>query len=151
MQPPYNNSSLEDAEVPWSNLIGRLIPFGLFFAVAIATMFGAYLFFSPVEGNVEVVAAVRPSIFWAPLVKPVPPRPVTQRLAQSPEPMRFGIIAGHRGNDSGAVCEDGLTEAEVNFDIAERVVSQLRARGIRAELLDEFDERLPGYSGTAMI
>jgi len=29
----------------------------------------------------------------------------------------IGIVAGHDGNDSGAVCPDGLTEAEVNRDI----------------------------------
>ena len=27
---------------------------------------------------------------------------------------KIGIVVGHRGNDSGAVCSNGLTEVEVN-------------------------------------
>jgi N-acetylmuramoyl-L-alanine amidase len=50
--------------------------------------------------------------------KEIPSRPVQQRLAQSPGPLRVGIIAGHAGFDSGAVCDDGLTEVEVNATIA---------------------------------
>ena len=45
----------------------------------------------------------------------------------TPQPqLRIGIVAGHAGNDSGAICRDAngnasLTEADVNMDIATRV------------------------------
>ncbi len=64
---------------------------------------------------------------------------------------RVGVVAGHRGSDSGAICPDGLTEAEVNERVAGLVVQDLLARGIRAELLDEFDPRLRGYRAAAFV
>ncbi len=40
-----------------------------------------------------------------------------------------GIVAGHWGNDSGAVCPDGVTEQQTNLEIAKRVAERLaRAR-----------------------
>lgn len=65
--------------------------------------------------------------------------------------LRVGLIAGHKGNDSGAVCPDGLTEAEVNLDVAERVAARLRAQGLRVDILDEYDARLRGYRGAALV
>jgi N-acetylmuramoyl-L-alanine amidase len=49
------------------------------------------------------------------------------------------------------VCDDGLTEADINADLANKLAANLSARGIRTEILDEFDARLAGYSGTAVI
>lgn len=64
---------------------------------------------------------------------------------------RIGIVSGHRANDSGTVCADGLTEAQVNFDIATRVASFLRADGYTVDILDEFDARLKGYRGLLLL
>jgi len=68
---------------------------------------------------------------------------------------RIGIVSGHRGPqvppDPGAVCPDGLTEAEINFAVAQGVVAELRARGFQADLLDEFDPRLDGYQAAALV
>jgi N-acetylmuramoyl-L-alanine amidase len=64
---------------------------------------------------------------------------------------RVGIIAGHRGNDSGAVCADGLTETKINQKIAEAVATSLRAEGLQVDVLDEFDPRLSGYAANAFI
>ncbi|NDJ63043.1 MAG: hypothetical protein GYB67_18130 [Chloroflexi bacterium] len=66
---------------------------------------------------------------------------------------RIGIVSGHRGpeNDPGAVCPDGLTEAEINLDVAQRVVSTLRGRGYTVDLLDEFDARLQNYQAEALV
>lgn len=61
------------------------------------------------------------------------------------------IIAGHKGNDSGAVCEDGLTEAEVNLKVAELVAAGLGRQGIRVEIMDEFDRRLRGLEVDALV
>ncbi|MGC8779853.1 MAG: N-acetylmuramoyl-L-alanine amidase family protein [Anaerolineae bacterium] len=64
---------------------------------------------------------------------------------------QIGIVAGHSGNDAGAVCPDGLTEAQVNMAVAEAVVKELQARGAAVDLLAEFDERLAGYRGDAFV
>ena len=64
---------------------------------------------------------------------------------------RIGIVAGHSGSDSGAVCPDGLTEAQVNRTIAEAVAKELTKRGARVDLLDEFDNRLRAYRADAFV
>jgi N-acetylmuramoyl-L-alanine amidase len=66
---------------------------------------------------------------------------------------RIGIVSGHRGpeNDPGAVCPDGLTEAEINFNVAQLVVRSLRGRGYTVDLLDEFDPRLDNYQAAALV
>jgi N-acetylmuramoyl-L-alanine amidase len=53
--------------------------------------------------------------------------------------------------DPGAVCPDGLTEAEINFEVAQRVVVNLRGRGYSVDLLDEFDPRLDDYQAAALV
>ena len=66
---------------------------------------------------------------------------------------KIGIVSGHRGPelDPGAVCPDGLTEAEINFDVAQRVVRLLREQGFSVDLLDEFDPRLDDYQAAALV
>jgi N-acetylmuramoyl-L-alanine amidase len=66
---------------------------------------------------------------------------------------RVGIVSGHRGpeDDPGAVCDDGLTEAEINFNVATLVVRNLRALGYSVDLLDEFDTRLDNYQAAALV
>jgi N-acetylmuramoyl-L-alanine amidase len=70
--------------------------------------------------------------------------------------LRIGIVAGHSGNDSGAVCYDGngnvtLTEADVNIEIAAIVQQQLIQQGFQVDLLKEFDTRLNGYRALAIV
>lgn len=75
----------------------------------------------------------------------------------TPQPqLRIGIVAGHNGNDSGAVCIDSsgqatLTEAQVNLDIASRVQTRLVELGYQVDLLNEFDTRLNGYRAVALV
>jgi N-acetylmuramoyl-L-alanine amidase len=63
----------------------------------------------------------------------------------------IGLVAGHWGNDTGAVCPDGLTEAEINLDVAQRVVRILQALGYQTTLFEEFDPRLSGFQATALV
>ena len=70
--------------------------------------------------------------------------------------LRIGIVAGHSGNDSGAVCYDGngevtLTEADVNLEIAAIVQQQLIQKGFQVDLLREYDTRLNGYRALAIV
>jgi len=80
---------------------------------------------------------------------------VSQPLVSQPQ-LRVGIVAGHSGNDSGAVCYDGngnvtLTEADVNLKIAAIVQEQLTQKGYQVDLLREFDSRLNGYRALAIV
>jgi N-acetylmuramoyl-L-alanine amidase len=78
-------------------------------------------------------------------------------IVSTPQPqLRIGIVAGHAGNDSGAVCRDEtgnitLTEVDVNTDIASRVQKILVDEGYQVDLLNEFDTRLNGYRAVALV
>jgi N-acetylmuramoyl-L-alanine amidase len=71
-------------------------------------------------------------------------------LTPGPKP-RIGIVAGHWGHDSGAVCADGLTEEKVNLRIATLVQQYLIAEGFEVDLLQEFDDRLKLYQASTLI
>ncbi|MCB9077510.1 MAG: N-acetylmuramoyl-L-alanine amidase [Anaerolineaceae bacterium] len=62
-----------------------------------------------------------------------------------------GIVSGHKGYDPGAVCPDGLTEAEVNYAVAMEVTHLLARQGVQADILDEFDDRLTEYQADALV
>jgi len=98
------------------------------------------------------VAAVReegPVII--PLAPIEPTATATPIYTPTPHVPRVGIIAGHSGHDTGAVCDDGLQEVEVNQAIAELVVKQLIRLGYRAEQLEEFDGRLRDYRADVLL
>ncbi len=79
------------------------------------------------------------------------------QAAATPQPaLRIGIVAGHLGNDSGAVCYDdegnvSLTEQEMNLQIAGLVQESLTAKGFQVDLLQEYDTRLSGYRAVALV
>lgn len=64
---------------------------------------------------------------------------------------RVGIVAGHWGNDSGAVCADGLTELDINLNVATLVKQKLTEMGYEVDLLKEFDPLLTEYFANALI
>ncbi|HWS23674.1 MAG TPA: N-acetylmuramoyl-L-alanine amidase [Anaerolineales bacterium] len=65
--------------------------------------------------------------------------------------VKIGIVSGHLGNDSGAVCENGTTEADVNLRIATLVQQKLNAFGYQTDLLKERDPRLNNYKADLLI
>jgi N-acetylmuramoyl-L-alanine amidase len=115
-------------------------------AILLATLFTAWtpnsLFASNLEEQLRLILT---------------PQAVSNITINTPQPqLRIGIVAGHNGNDSGAVCLDqndqvDLTEAEVNLKIAELVQKSLVAQGFQVDLLNEFDTRLNGYRAVALI
>lgn len=153
MRTKPENTSRNDSMPPLIQFLGRHLPIVIYLVLAFAGLLVVYWYFSPDESIAEGITAVSPddNYLAAPIFKNIPAKPVVQRLPQSPGPIRIGIISGHRGFDSGAVCADGLTEAQVNETIADLVLSDLQAQGIRAEKLDEFDARLDNYYATAVI
>jgi N-acetylmuramoyl-L-alanine amidase len=84
------------------------------------------------------------------------PQPANNPAGPAVPPLRIGIVSGHMGNDSGAVCTDSngkvtLTEAEVNLKIATLVQKKLVDLGYHVDLLQEFDARLNGYRAVAIV
>ncbi len=141
-------------------VLKRNVPIVVFLIVAMAGMLAIYFYFNPDSANVEAVSIadftgnagqIDPNAQLAPIVKPVKPLPVAQRMQQSPPPRRIGLIAGHRGNDSGTECMDGLTEVQITSSVVERVAKLLREQDIIVDSLDEFDTRLDQYWGTALV
>ena len=64
---------------------------------------------------------------------------------------RIGIVAGHYENDPGAVCPNGVTEAELNLQIASLVQKSLTDLGYQVDLLEEFDQQLWGYQAAVVV
>ena len=85
------------------------------------------------------------------------PQPGDVSTVKTPQPkLRIGIVAGHSGNDSGAVCRDAngqvtLREVDVNMKIASLVQKKLVDMGYQVDLLNEFDTRLNGYRAVALV
>ena len=76
--------------------------------------------------------------------------PTEQPIPETPSNL-VGIIAGHRGYDSGTVCEDGLTEVQITSELSEKIASLLRSEGLDVETLNEFDPRIDEYEAVALI
>ena len=64
---------------------------------------------------------------------------------------QVGIIIGHQGFDSGALCPDGLTEAETVEAIGRLAAARLQRSGAQVDLLAEYDERLQGYQADVLV
>ncbi len=67
------------------------------------------------------------------------------------EKIRIGLVSGHWGNDSGAVCDDGFTEADMNLQVASLVQKKLEDADFEVDLLEEFDPDLQGYQASALV
>lgn len=80
-----------------------------------------------------------------------PPEMVAGNSDEQLRQPHIGIVAGHYGNDSGAVCPDGTKEVDINLAIAARVQKQLAEKGIKSEILREFDPALSGYQATLLL
>jgi N-acetylmuramoyl-L-alanine amidase len=124
----------------------RLMQSVLGIAILLATLFTAL----PSRGLVSGNLYERLSVILT-------PRAQDESVALITQPqLRIGIVAGHSGNDSGAVCLDGngnvtLTEADVNLKIAAIVQEQLTQKGYEVDLLREYDTRLNGYRALAVV
>ena len=123
----------------------RSMMYVVFAGIIVATLFTAatppgMISGSFTEGLVEALNAIAtPTPGWP---TPTPrPRPL------------IGIVVGHWGdeNDPGAVCPDGLTELEINQDIAVLVQQNLINEGFDVDLLKEFDPVLNGYQPLALV
>ncbi len=117
-------------------------------AIVLATVFMAW----PTTNFTSFSLSDRLSL----LLTPQAPSDAAVGAGPAQQALRIGIVAGHSGNDSGAVCVDSngkvtLTEASVNLNIATLVQKKLVDRGFQVDLLQEFDTRLNGYRAVAIV
>lgn len=111
-------------------------------ALLLATLFTAW---TPGE-NSSLPAQMISNILTSPT-----PSPASKTVAPQPNIPLIGIVAGHWGNDSGAVCDDGFTEAQLNLEVASLVQKALTNLGYKVDLLKEFDKVLKGYQASALV
>lgn len=75
--------------------------------------------------------------------------------AATPEIILYvGLVVGHWGHDTGAICSDslgGYREVDINYTVADLTRQYLQAEGVQVDLLKEFDDHLEGYSSNALI
>lgn len=116
-------------------------------AFIVATLFTLWTPGSLIDSGLEArMAQALDSASGEPAVFDATPDPTMQAQFN-----RIGIVAGHYGSDPGAVCSNGVTEAELNLEIATLVQKTLSDRGYQVDLLEEFDDRLNGYQGALVL
>lgn len=117
-------------------------------AFVVASLFTLWTPGSVVESSLEVRMAQALEAASDPSINPENVVPEATREAL---PTRIGLVAGHYGNDSGSVCDNGVTEMEMNLKIATMVQKKLTDLGYTVDLLQEFDDRMDGYRGRVLV
>jgi len=148
--PPMENPEIEQPQesgkTPIPFLTGSLKIFLITFvaSASIATLFTAWIpakSFSPLSPSENGKYALPAQTSQA-------PTPTTGPLNTS---KKVGIVSGHWGNDSGSVCSDGYTEAELNLNVASLVQKMLTSYGYTVDLMKEFDPKLKNYNARALV
>ena len=149
-----SNKTMESSESSKNSSTSNVPNRGVFYqlqlviivAFILATLFTAWTPASLLPGNLSerfAAALALNATETASFPTPTPrPRPL------------IGVVVGHwddNTKDPGAVCDDGLTELEVNQSIAARVKRILVDEGYDVDLLREFDAKLQGYQALALI
>jgi len=144
-----NDSILNTTPTPKSSSGGmfRQLQFVIGVAIVIATLFTAWTEPGLLPGGLSEKLT---SALTLQRSTPQSELPTTTPRANP----RIGIVAGHSGNDSGAVCSDALGgdhEVDINLNVASQVREDLVAQGYDVDLLAEFDPRLTGYHALALV
>lgn len=87
-----------------------------------------------------------------PTATPVPPPDIAIVAGHWSRDDPMGVTTIH---DTGALCPDGLREVTINKSVSDKVITLLRSRGYRVDLLEEFDPLLksvqPDYAPTVFL
>ena len=134
---------------------------GFLIILAVVGTFGLAMLNANQAGGQSAAPVATATRFAAPALTPTPAvtatsaAPIWPFIAGQPEgrPRHIvvGIVAGHWGNDSGSVCPDGVTEQQVNLNIARQVAEKLKSYNYEVDLLQEFDSRLNGYRADVLL
>jgi N-acetylmuramoyl-L-alanine amidase len=127
-------------------LTWRALQVAISWAILVATLFTLWTPTTLLTGNLNIPQRVN-QIFP---INPNTPQP-NFPTATPPEKPRIGIVAGHWGNDPGAVCDDGLTEEKVNLQIATLTMQNLVKQNYEVDLLKEKDPRLSQYEARVLV
>ena len=143
----------ENSELRW--FLRRNWAVIIFLIIAAGGMYYLYVNFNPNEGRPFTIQTgeepAGQSSVDGPAYQAAAFGNVSQQFAQSPGPLRVAIIAGHRGSDSGAVCDDGLQELQINEDVASKAQVLLENTGLPVTIFGEFDERINGFSSIVLV
>ncbi|MFK7800087.1 MAG: N-acetylmuramoyl-L-alanine amidase [Anaerolineae bacterium] len=144
----------EDSELGW--FFRRNLTVIIFLLLAAGGMYYLYINFNPEEGRPFTIQTGTQSensdlANGGVSYEGVDFGNVSQQFVQSPGPLRVALVVGHKGSDSGAVCEDGLQEVQVNEQVAIKVQTLLEEVGLPITLFGEFDDRINGFSSVALI
>lgn len=154
MLPKKDNSDGRLVNRPVFSESFRYIGITLVVSALLATLFTAWTpaSLNPAEAVADLLARAHAS------EAPASPEGIGTAVGEDDQTFRVGIVAGHSGlrpdtglADPGAICDDGLTELQVNTAIAGLVVQGLQDAGIETDLLEEFDGRLIGYQASALV
>ena len=63
----------------------------------------------------------------------------------------IALISGHLGFDTGATCDDGLTERSVNRRVTGALADILKSAGARVSIMEEYDPRLVGLKADVLL
>jgi N-acetylmuramoyl-L-alanine amidase len=129
-------------------LVGGLLRSFMVVSVAAGLMATIFVWWTPTQFLSAEVRSELGQLQFSNVPTLIPSPPPTPNWLR-----KIGIVSGHRGPelDPGAVCPDGLTEAEITFNVSQLVVRELRAQGFSVDLLDEFDPRLENYQAAALV
>ena len=134
---------------PTQSQVPRHLAVTLGVAVVVATVLTAWRPASLDPGELvgDLLAALEGGQLAAPL-----------ETQESTGVLPIGVVAGHSGlhpasglEDPGAICPNGLRELDVNTRVANLVVQGLEAAGLEVDLLEEWDPKLAGYRGAALV
>ncbi len=98
----------------------------------------------PPMGPLPIVGVLMPP-------SPTPTLVPTPTRTPLPPPPEIAILSGHWSGDNpppdvvpdtGAICDNGVREVDINKGVADKLVALLRGDGYRVDLLQEFDARL---------
>ena len=137
----------DQSDNPLGNILAQHLSLLVFLAITFGIVFAVSRYFS----TPQIVNRPLPLTIIDGTQAEQSRQTMNQRYTQSPGPLRVAIIAGHKDSDSGAVCDDGLTEASITLDITNRVLINLARLGVTGDILSEFDSRLTGYQSDAVV
>lgn len=95
-----------------------------------------------VEASAPILSQPTPTLIPTPVIK--------WGVGVSNRPL-VGLISGHAGSDSGAVCPDGVSEVDINRAVTLEVANLLAQQQVRTNIFEEFDDRLNAYQADVLL